>query len=120
MRTKQIKRGLEAGRKELIKMTSKNLLCCPLIYLLLCDMTEGPPFLRAVLHVLYKAGAPDDVTLIRDHDFTDWGNFMYSKDGLRMPPEEGKYYNILREEVDNVVLWWRQFCLNWECLVPDL
>ena len=52
MRLTQIRRGLVAGRKELIKMTTKNLLTCPIIFLLLCDRNEGPFFLRAVLFVL--------------------------------------------------------------------
>ena len=45
---------------------------------------------------------------------------MYGKDNLRMPAEETRYYNILKDERDDVVHWWRQFCLNWECLVSDL
>ena len=45
---------------------------------------------------------------------------MYGKDNLRMLAEDSRYYNILRNEIDDVVHWWRQFCLNWECLVSDL
>ena len=120
LRRTQIRRGLEAGRKELVKMTTKNLLRCPLIFLLLCNRSEGPAFLRAVLYVLTTAEFPDDVTMIHDIDSDKWGSFRYGLDGLLVPEHEQRYINVLMAEKDDVVHWWRQLCLNWRCLVPDL
>ena len=88
LRRTQIRRGLEAGRKELVKMTAKNLLCCPLIYLLLCNRTEGPAFLRAALYVLSNAEVPSDVTLIHEPDSDKWGSFKYGVGRLRIMEEE--------------------------------
>ncbi len=49
---RQIMRGLEAGRKELLKMTTKYLFRAPLMFLLLTHRKNGIPFLRALLSVL--------------------------------------------------------------------
>ncbi len=41
----QIMRGLEAGRQELLKMTTKYLFCAPLMFLLVSHCKHGAPFL---------------------------------------------------------------------------
>ena len=95
LRRTQIRRGVEAGRKELVKMTTKNLLCCPLIFLLLCNRTEEPAFLRATLYLLSIADVPSDVTLIHEPDLDKWGSFKYGVGRLHIPEQEQRYINVL-------------------------
>jgi len=54
MRLDLFKRGLEACRAELIKITRKYLFQVLILLLVLCNAKHGPAFLRAVLYVRYE------------------------------------------------------------------
>ena len=54
MRPTLIKRGLVAGRDELIKITKKFLCQVLILLLVLCNQKSGAPFLQAVLSYLHK------------------------------------------------------------------
>ncbi len=124
MRLDLIKRGMKAGRDELIKITKRYLLQVPIVLLVLCNRKRGPSFLRAALSVLYEnreKAAPQ--ILIHDADNEEmWGRFKYANAGER-PDEEKVWYNLLtqsEEQIEDLIHWWRQLCLNFEILKEDL
>ena len=77
MRLTLIKRGLKAGRDELIHITKKYSYQVPIV---LFNHKRGHPFLRAVLSVLFENS--DRVTpqiLIHDvENVLKWGPFKYT------------------------------------------
>ena len=117
----QIIRGLNKGRDELIKMSTKYLLQAPIVFLCLCHHQMGPSLLRAMLTVLHENPIDEDVDcLIHDADSQKWGVYKYDSDNTVRPPSEKKWYDILSKQPKDVVHWWRQFGLNKECLIDDL
>jgi len=124
MRHELVKRGLKAGRDELIKITRKYLLQVPILLLVLCNAKRGPSFLRAVLSVLYeKRARVAPQVLIHDADNDDkWGKFKYANPDDR-PDNEKAWYNLLtksEESINDLIYFWRQFCLNYSQLTDDL
>ncbi len=120
-RRKQIMRGLNAGREELITMTTKYLFRAPLMFLLLCHREQGAPFLRALLSVIQESPQDDmnPVMLIHDEESTAWGRHEYDRNNPR-PDNERHWYNVLKPQTLGVVHWWQQLGLNRQCLVSDL
>lgn len=107
-RRAQIMRGLNAGREEVIKMTRKSFLEGPVAFLILCDSTSGPSFLRALLAVIDGQASPTT-------------NFINDVDSpSERPEEEQLWYNQLSKEPEKTLHWWQQFCLDWPCLSDDL
>ncbi len=124
MRLDLIKRGMKAGRDELIKITKKYLLQVPIVLLVLCNRKRGPSFLRAVLSVLYEnREKAEPQILIHDAENEEkWGRFKYSNAEER-PDEEKVWYNLLtqsEEQVNDLIHWWRQLCMSFEVLTEDL
>ena len=118
-----IERGLKAGREEVIKMTKRYLLKPPLTLLMLTNRKSGPSFVRAVLSVLheYKTRVPDDVCLINDVG-DSWGRYVYEEPSER-PNDERQWYDLLTssdDTVNDLLHFWRQFCLNWPVVTEDL
>ena len=105
-------------------MTKQYLLKVPIVYLVLCNRQRGPSFLRAVLSVLYEnsnRAAPQILIHDADNDMK-WGAFKYDNPEDR-PDDEKAWYNLLtktEENIDDLIHWWRQFCLNYEILEEDL
>ena len=129
-----IKRGLKAGRDELIKITKRYLLKVPILLLVLCNRKRGAPFLRAVLSVLHEyvennisTEEPIDVMFIHDADTANsddpkWGKYIYADPNNR-PENEKIWYDLLtksKENIDDLVHFWQQLCLNWRVLTDDL
>ncbi|KAL7537286.1 LOW QUALITY PROTEIN: hypothetical protein ACHAXR_010421 [Thalassiosira sp. AJA248-18] len=121
-RRQQIERGLKMGRDEIIKMTKRYLLKPPVVLLMLAYRKRGSPFLRATLSVLHENSARvPGVTLINDVG-DDWGHYIYNVASER-PPNEKVWYNLFtqsEENINNLIHFWRQFCLNWAVLTDDL
>ena len=121
LRKAQIMRGLNKGRDELIKMSTKYLLQAPIVFLCLCHHQMGPSLLRAMLTILHENPIDEDVDcLIHDADSQKWGVYKYDSENTVRPPSEKKWYDILSKQPKDVVHWWRQFGLNKECLIDDL
>ena len=129
-----IKRGLKAGRDELIKITKRYLLKVPILLLVLCNRKRGAPFLRAVLSVLHEyvennisTEEPIDVMFMHDADTANsddpkWGKYIYADPNDR-PEDEKIWYDLLtksKENIDDLVHFWQQLCLNWRVLTDDL
>jgi hypothetical protein len=96
----------------------------PIVLLVLCNRKRGPSFLRAVLSVLYEnsdRAAPQ--ILIHDAvNDSKWGRFRYDNPDDR-PDDEKNWYNLLTktdQNINDLIHWWRQFCLNYEILEEDL
>ena len=124
MRLNLIKRGINAGRDELIKITRRYLFQVPIVFLVICNAKRGPDFLRSVLSVLYEnQGKVPGVVLVHDADNNSkWGQFKYDNPDDR-PKAERDWYNLLTKSddaIDDLIHWWQQLCLNWEILVDDL
>ncbi len=122
-RRKQVERGLRMGREEVIKMTKRYLLKPPLLLLLLANRKHGPSFLRAVLSVFHENenNVPDDVLLIHQPG-ESWGKYVYASNSDR-PDDEKAWYDLLTSSpamIDDLIHFWRQFCLNWNVLTGDL
>ena len=122
-RRKQIMRGLEMGRDEICKIVKRYLFRAPLLLLLLTHREYGASFLRAVLSVLHehKDKVPFDVVLIQDVGEA-WGTYIYD-DSTNRPEEEQRWYNLLtvdKTAINDLIHFWRQFCLNWHCVTEDL
>jgi hypothetical protein len=58
--------------------------------------------------------------LIGDLEPEEWGEFNYRKKPSGRPRDEQMWYNVLAEQTDDVVHWWKQICLNKDCLIPEL
>ncbi len=76
-RKRQLLRGLQKGRDEFLKMTSRHYLKPPIIFVLLTHHEHGAPFLRAVLSVLYSSQDTVDEPFIHNPDSSKWGRFIY-------------------------------------------
>jgi len=129
MRMTLIKRGLEAGRDELIRITKRYLLQVPILLLVLCNRKRGGPFLRAVLSILHEnSDRAPGVNLINDVDTASdlsspiWGRYIYNNPEER-PDDEEAWYNLLsknEESINDLIHFWLQFCMNWPILTDDL
>jgi hypothetical protein len=120
-RLELINRGLRWGREELLSITRRYLLRPPLLLLLLCDRTQGPSFLCAVLSVLHE-NPVENVKLFHDESSGKWGKYIYENPSER-PEEEQVFYDLLTENdgiISDLIHFWRQFCLNWSNLTDDL
>ena len=120
-RRQQIMRGLNFGREELIKMTTKHLFKAPLIFLLVCHREHGAPFLRALLSVVHESPVNDlnPVVLIRDNESDRWGRYKFDQSYQR-PLNERHWYDIMKPQTEDAVHCWQQLGLNREILVSDL
>ena len=114
-RRAQIMRGLKAGREEIIKMTRKSFLEGPVSFLILCDSSIGPAFLRALLAVI----AGQAINFIPDACSESWGRFSHD-DPHDRPEDEQLWYNQLSKEPEKTLHWWRQFGLHRGVLLDDL
>ncbi|KAL7548072.1 hypothetical protein ACHAWF_011358 [Thalassiosira exigua] len=86
-------------------------------------MERGAPFLRAVLSVFheYCHKVPDGVTMVNDIG-EGWGCYVYQNPDDR-PEEERVWYDLLTrddEQIDDLIHFWRQICLNWPIVTNDL
>ncbi|KAL7498156.1 hypothetical protein ACHAWT_009680, partial [Skeletonema menzelii] len=118
-RRSQIMRGLKKGRDKMMKMSTKYLLRPPIMYLLLTHREYGSGFLRAVLAVLAQNPVADGTVLIHDADSSEWGDYLYD-DLANCPVEVRQWYTVLCQHSEEVVHFWRQFCLNKDSLVNEL
>ena len=121
-RRKQIERGLKMGRDEIVKMTKRYLFKPPLVIIMLTNRKRGPAFLRAALSVLHEnSNRVPGVELINDAG-GDWGLYIHTNCDDR-PEDEKLWYNLLTQSETNIndlIHFWRQFCLNWPILTGDL
>ena len=111
----------ESTGLKLVSITRRYLLSAPLALLILCDPTHGPSFLRAVLSILHE-NPVEGVTLFHDNQSDDWGRYVYD-DPSERPADEKVWYDLLTRDqktIDDLVHYWRQFCLNWGVLTEDL
>jgi hypothetical protein len=120
---RQLLHGLQKGRDELLKMTSRHYLKAPIIFVLLTHHEHGAPFLRAVLLVLYSSQDTVDEPLIHNPDSSKWGPFIYRDNIDRQntcPTDEVKWFNVVSNFSGDIVHWWQQFGLNRKCCVTEL
>ncbi|KAL7526339.1 hypothetical protein ACHAWF_002898 [Thalassiosira exigua] len=122
-RLQQIQQGLKMGRDEVIKITKRYLMKPPILLLVLANRKRGPPFLRAVLSVFYEYShkIPEGTLMINDAGDL-WGRHIYD-DKADRPDDERIWYDILtrdEEQVEDLIHFWLQFCLNWPILTADL
>ena len=121
-RRKQVERGLRMGRDEIVKMTKRYLLKPPLVILMLTNRKRGSAFLRATLSVLHEnSNRAPGVELINDAG-RDWGMYIHISAAER-PEDEKLWYNLLTQSesnIDDLLHFWQQFCLNWPVLTRDL
>ena len=107
---------------EIIKITQRYLLKPPILLLLLTNWKRGPSFLRVVLSVFHEnADRVPDVMLINDAGDA-YGTYIYANPADR-PKDEKAWYDLLTKDtttIDDLIHFWRQFCLNWVCVVEDL
>jgi hypothetical protein len=104
-------------------MTSRHYLRAPIILTLITHHEHGAPFLRAVLSVLYANQDISDEPLIHKPESSNWGQYLYTIcNNLcnQHPREEVKWVNILSNNSEDILHWWRQYGLNRECCVNDL
>ena len=104
MRMSQVRRGLEAGRDELVKITKRYLLKVPIVLLVLCQRQRGTAFLRAVLSVLHENSGkvPEGFVLFYDKvngaggESSAWGRYIYINPDHR-PDDEKVWYDLLTQ-----------------------
>jgi len=111
-RTQQIIRGINAGYKEILKM-SKDLFSVPLIFLVLMDIRRAPSFMRAVNRLLCDNDiiTPDECSTRngRSHD-----------EIMSISPAEATWYNRLSEDESKFVHYFKQFGLHRDVVLPDI
>ena len=115
----QMERGLRVARSKQIEFSGKYLLHAPLFYIILVHQTQGPPFLRAILSILYEQMCSDEHTvieLIHELDSPNWSDFQPAN----RSPDELKYYNIIATQIDDAVHYWQQFELDSTKVMPEL
>eukprot|EP00956_Cyclotella_meneghiniana_P030919 scaffold79599_cov30-Cyclotella_meneghiniana.AAC.1 len=115
----QMERGLRVARSKQIEFSGKYLLHAPLFYIILVHQTQGPPFLRAILSILYEQMCSDEHTvieLIHELESPNWSDFQPAN----RSPDELKYYNIIATQIDDAVHYWRQFELDSTKVMPEL
>ena len=109
LRTKQILAGINAGYKEILKM-SKAWFSVPLIYLILFDRRRAPGFMRAVNKVIF------DANIITKEEF----EIRNGRDPDIVATAEVTWLNKLREDENLAIAYFRFMGLHRECLFDDL
>ena len=122
-RRKQVLRGLKMDRKEIMKMTKIYLLKPPIVLLVLSNRKHGAPFLQAILSIPRDnlGRVPDNVALVNDPG-NKWDHYIHTN-ANEQPPDKKRCYELLTQReknVEDLILFWRQFCLNWPILTADL
>jgi hypothetical protein len=120
---KQILHGLRKGREELLKMTSRYYLRAMIILFLITHHEHGAPYFRAVLSDVYANQDISNEPLIHKSESSNWGQYLYTNCNNQCnhhPHEEVKWVNIVSNNSEDIVCWWRQFGLNRECCEKDL
>eukprot|EP00956_Cyclotella_meneghiniana_P039882 scaffold181804_cov79-Cyclotella_meneghiniana.AAC.1 len=96
----------------------------PLVLLVLCNWRQGPAFLRAVLSILHEHPV-ESVQLFNESE-GDWGDYIYPDMTERpdqMTKQFGTWNDLLTkdtETTDDLIHFWRLFCLNKDVLIDDL
>ena len=114
----------------MLKITKRYLLKVPILLLVLCNRKRGPAFLRALLSVFHEDSVRggDEAKLFHNEDLnqdtnsSNWGRYIYN-DRRDRPEEEKVWYDLLvksDESINDLIHFWRQFCLNWPILTEDL
>ena len=121
-RREQVLCGLRKCREEILVITKRYLLTQPILLLLLTDQLRGPAFLRATLSILHEYGdKAQGVELVKDTG-DQYGMYIYANPA-DCPEDEQKWYDLLTHKesnIDDLIHFWQQFCLNWPCLAGDL
>lgn len=115
LKEKQVLAGIEAGYKQLVKMTD-TLMSAPHIFLDITDPVRGPSLLRAILAVVTEAG----LELDDDGDENScWGQYFYESPDDR-PDVEQSFYNLLSHDAETVAHYFQQFGFTQTCIQENL
>ena len=111
-RTQQIIRGINAGYKEILKM-SKDWFSVPLIFLVLMDIRRAPSFMRAVNRLLC------DNAIITPEDCAT-RNGRCNDEIMSITPAEASWHSKLSEDQSKFVHYFKQFGLHHDAVQPDI
>jgi hypothetical protein len=127
MRRRQIMAGLTKARLKLIELSTRYLFRFPILYLVLTHRIQGPAFLRALLSLFYDRMNEDDIApdiLILDFDSRKWGfkriNRSAEPNARPTDPAEAMWFDIIHENIDEAIHFWKQLRLDSDALVHDL
>ena len=109
-RTKQIMIGIQAAYDKLVEMTEPILLRGPVSFLILCNNEHGPSFCRALISVVTESGSLP----------ASWNDYAKETDDTEQTPDITRWYDILSQDSDDTVHWYRQLCLYYEVVLPDI
>jgi hypothetical protein len=97
----QLKEGISAGKKEIMKVYS-TLMTAPMIFTALSDPLRGPSILRAVIEIIRESE-----TELADVDDDEWAEMNSEEDSLDLV-----FYNILEPQAEDVMHWFQQIGLG--------
>jgi len=100
--------GISSGYDAHIKHT-RYLFSCPLVFIVLRRSKEGPSLLKAMLAVMWESNhAPSN---LKRSIRSGYAYYSYHRQNETRPPEEQRWYDLLKSQDEALVYWWRRFGL---------